>query len=488
MKKIAHIGSLLVLLLCLFPDASLLAKQTARYDSVLQPNALVKAWVVTKPIDASRFSKDSVSYYKEQAIFSSKNRQIAETVYFTDLYIKYSGDTQFVDSDYFEPYRDQPAFQELMGKYGLDFGWINFFYLFCAFIGFYISLMMWMRDKNDKMATLLISVFVVIHSLFIFHIFLFNTNLQFRTPHILYMSALTAYLYGPLIYLYFKRITLNYKFRKRDLLHFIPTLIIFIALLPVLLLPSSEKLRIMLDVGWLDRTPYLDYVVLAKFLSLGIYGFLTLRVYIREKERINIMRRGAQRWIRNLVILTEAYVLSYIIYGLTLLKLIPNPEFLFDLQILFMATMVLYVGYTANRRPNLLSREFLKRRSKYVKSGLTPAFSFELKTQLLALLEEDKIYRDNHISLAQVSDMLGTTRHNTSQVINEHFGLNFFELINRYRIREAVSILSKDKDRNRNIIDVAYEVGFNNKVTFNKSFRKEFEQTPTQYLSSMRLS
>lgn len=488
MKKIAHISAVLIFLICLFPDTNLLAKQTDQYDTVKEPNKLVQAWVFTQPIEQARFSRDSVAYFKEQAIYSAKNRQIPETVHFTDQYIKYSGDTQFIDSDYFEPYREQPAFKTLLEKYGLDFSWMNFFYLFCAFVGFYIALMMWMRDKKDKVSTLLISVFVVIHSLFIFHIFLFNTKLHFRTPHVLYMSAITAYLYGPLIYLYFKRITLNYKLRSTDLLHLLPTALIILALLPILFLPSSEKLRIMLDVSWLDRSSYLGYIVTAKFLSLMIYGALTLQVYLKERTRIKAMNIGARRWIRNLVILTEAYVLSYLIYGLTIMELIPNPDFLFDLQILFMAAMVLYVGYTANRRPNLLSRGFLKKRSKYVKSGLTPAFSAELKTQLLELLEGQKIYRDNRISLAQVSEMLGTTRHNTSQVINEHFGLNFFELINKYRIQEAVQILSKDKERKRNIIDVAYEVGFNNKVTFNKSFRKEYAQTPTQYLSGMGLA
>lgn len=487
MKRIACIGSLLFFLFCLFPDGTLLAKQTVQYDSVQEPSPLVRAWMFTKPVDSQKFSADSVAYYREQAIYSAKNNQIPSAAHFTEQYIKYSGDTQFIDSDYFANFRGHEAFETLFSEYALDFSWINFFYLFCAFIGFYIALSMWMRDKSDKVATLLISAFVVIHSLFIFHIFLYNTKLHFRVPHVLYMSAISAYLYGPLIYLYFKRITINYKLRKIDLLHLLPTLLIVLALLPVLVLPGTEKLRITLHVGWLDRATYLVYIVTAKYISLMVYGFLTVRVYLREKERIKLMTRDAQRWTRNLVFLVAAYVVSYLIYGLTLMKVLPNPQFLYNLQIIFMAATVLYVGYTSNRRPNLLSREFLKKRSKYVKSGLTPSYSSELKEALMHLLDDQKIYRDNHINLAQVSEMLGTTRHNTSQVINEHFGLNFFELINRYRIQEAVDILSQDKERKRNIIDVAYEVGFNNKVTFNKSFRKELAQTPTQYLSSIGL-
>ena len=124
--------------------------------------------------------------------------------------------------------------------------------------------------------------------------------------------------------------------------------------------------------------------------------------------------------------------------------------------------------------------------TKYEKSGLTPGFSVELKQQLLTLLKNDKVYRDNTINLNTLSEQMGTTRHNLSQVINEHFSMNFFNLINKFRIDEAREILRNESNKNLNIIDVAYDVGFNNKVTFNKAFKEETSLTPTQYIKSLR--
>ena len=92
----------------------------------------------------------------------------------------------------------------------------------------------------------------------------------------------------------------------------------------------------------------------------------------------------------------------------------------------------------------------------------------------------------NDINLNYLSESLGTSRHNTSQIINEHFNLNFFELINKYRINEASEILKMDTNNNLNIIEVAYEVGFNNKVTFNKSFKKHLATTPSRYILTLR--
>lgn len=49
---------------------------------------------------------------------------------------------------------------------------------------------------------------------------------------------------------------------------------------------------------------------------------------------------------------------------------------------------------------------------------------------------------------------------------------DFFELINKYRVKEAMERL-KNNPENLNIIDIAYEVGYNNnKVNFNKSFKR----------------
>lgn len=85
-----------------------------------------------------------------------------------------------------------------------------------------------------------------------------------------------------------------------------------------------------------------------------------------------------------------------------------------------------------------------------------------------------------------MSKKLNTTRHNTSQIINEHFDINFFELINKFRIEEATNLLVEDKNGNLNIIDIAYEVGYNNKVTYNKAFKKATSLTPTQFIDSIK--
>lgn len=433
--------------------------------------------------DSAKFSEDSLQLYKERAISAAANDNLSLAAFYVEEYVKYSAETGFVESRYFKKFADTAEFQKLRKEYAFHFDWLHFFYLFSSLTGFFIGVILLLKKGQDPIAKILISVFVLIHSFFIFHIFLFNTNLNYKVPHVLYTSASFSYLYGPLIYFYFKRITLGYQFRKWDLLHLIPTLLVILLYLPIYILPESEKVKIMFEVGDFNRIPYLYGVVGTKTISLAVYGFMLIRLYYKNQEHKNYSQ-DARRWLNALVFLGGVYVISYLIYGLTISDLIPRSEFLYHLQIVAMASMVLYIGYSSYIRPSLFVGSFGIRTEKYTKSGLTPDYSMELKEQLLVLLEQEKIYLRSDVSLDGLADRLNTTRHNASQVINEHFGLNFFELMNKYRIQDAVEILEKDKKVN--IIDVAYQVGFNNKVTFNKSFKKFISQTPSQFIGSLR--
>jgi AraC-like DNA-binding protein len=167
----------------------------------------------------------------------------------------------------------------------------------------------------------------------------------------------------------------------------------------------------------------------------------------------------------------------------------PHYNFLFHVQVAAIATMVLYIGYNSYLRPNMFAKDQKVPRlakNKYKKSSLTPSFSQELKEKLIYLLETEKVYKKSNINLDYLAEKLDTTRHNTSQVINENFNVSFFELINTYRIEETLEILKNDTEKSMNIIEVAYEVGFNNKVSFNKSFKKHLSQTPSQYIGALR--
>ncbi len=77
---------------------------------------------------------------------------------------------------------------------------------------------------------------------------------------------------------------------------------------------------------------------------------------------------------------------------------------------------------------------------------------------------------------------MGVSTHHLSQSINEILKLNFYELINRYRVEEAKNKIREETEKS--LLQVAFEVGFNNKASFNNAFKKHVGMTPSKYRQS----
>lgn len=69
-------------------------------------------------------------------------------------------------------------------------------------------------------------------------------------------------------------------------------------------------------------------------------------------------------------------------------------------------------------------------------------------------------------------------------LINRHFGINYYEFINRYRIEEAKRMLAESKGAS--ITDIYLAVGFNSKSVFYTFFKKLEGMTPTAYRVSQK--
>ena len=485
-----------MLLLCsffsdIYAEESLLGKDRVdvSYSNIFKEEGFsIYSSIINNNIYSQNSSIDSLQTFRWKAIEYAHNGDAENAAIFIEKYIKSSLHVGFINNDVFEDIKDTQPFKDLQTKYKTNFSIINLFYLFTALIGFFVFIVMNLKNNTNNSSTTLISFFVLMHSIFILDLFFYLSNLRYSYPHTFLMSITFSFLYGPVIYFYYKKIVFNYSFRKIDLLHLIPTAVIIFFAFPYYLLSPSEKLSMMLEISAFNNKALLiGAVFIIKLTSLLIYAFLIVRIFFQKIKNNNKLEIAKYKWQKGIAVLVSSYVVFYCVYGLIIVsKVIPRYEILFHLQIVAMAVMVLYIGYKAYLNPKLFtSGYFQEGLNKYKKSGLTSGFSNDLKERLIYLLEEEKIYRQNNISLEILSEKLDTNRHNTSQVINEHFELNFFELINKYRIEEALSIIKNDTHKNMNIIDIAYEVGFNNKVTFNKSFKKLLSQTPSQYIASL---
>jgi AraC-like DNA-binding protein len=125
---------------------------------------------------------------------------------------------------------------------------------------------------------------------------------------------------------------------------------------------------------------------------------------------------------------------------------------------------------------------FVHRNSeKYGASNLTSEMQQAILTQLKSVLEGDKIFLQADLTLTDISRSVSASPRHVSQIINDHFNKNFFDLINSYRIQEAQRILKNARDPKLTVLEVMYQVGFNSKSSFNTQFKKKTGLTPSEF-------
>lgn len=125
-------------------------------------------------------------------------------------------------------------------------------------------------------------------------------------------------------------------------------------------------------------------------------------------------------------------------------------------------------------------------RAKYNNSSLNPLYVEECLKRLTYLMEVEKVYRDETISLQSLSEKLSISPHHLSRILNENVNKNFSAFVNTYRIEEVKKRLNDPGHSKQKILAIAVEVGFNTKVAFNSAFKKYTGMTPSQYRRKLK--
>ncbi|MCL2073928.1 MAG: AraC family transcriptional regulator [Marinilabiliaceae bacterium] len=110
--------------------------------------------------------------------------------------------------------------------------------------------------------------------------------------------------------------------------------------------------------------------------------------------------------------------------------------------------------------------------------------TFDVLTQLMT---DKQLYRKQDISLDHTAKLLGVNRVYLSQTINYCKGGNFNNFVNEFRVKEAV-ILMSDKKKNYLCIEgIAIDVGFNDRKSFYRAFKKFTGLSPSEFRNNLSL-
>jgi AraC-like DNA-binding protein len=104
-----------------------------------------------------------------------------------------------------------------------------------------------------------------------------------------------------------------------------------------------------------------------------------------------------------------------------------------------------------------------------------------LLQKITAAIEDDSIYMQPAITLAQFAEAIDTPTYLVSKATKSIYKKSFPEVINSYRIKAIIEKLSQPDYANEKIEDLAYDVGFNTSSAFYNAFKKETSMSPRAY-------
>jgi AraC-like DNA-binding protein len=312
---------------------------------------------------------------------------------------------------------------------------------------------------------------------------------------------------GPLHYLYARHLVdPARRVRPKDLLHAIPYTVYLLLMAPLFILPSEAILNELFRdsvAGFPRRFVIMNWLLVVQAM---LYLGATLLLLRRYQEALCDMFSNTDRirldWLRSITLIVLAGWISFLVENILLATDMHTQEY-FGFSGLLGAVFVYVMGYLGFAGAGIFSdpevdtplRELASRSEersgvpdaaprRYGKSGLSEERANDIMRQLLELMDSEHPYRDSGITLPRLAELLGVSAHNLSEVINTLSGMNFFDFVNSYRVKQVQRDLLDAEKQQYKVLSLAFDAGFNSKTSFNSIFRKHTGMTPTEWRTS----
>lgn len=355
-------------------------------------------------------------------------------------------------------------------------------------------------NTKRHLSMIFLAAFLVAHALIPLHEMIlwgleFKLLVRNNLPEVYFLGAAAYYVDGALLLLCIKSLVFkDFQLKRSDLLHLLP-LLAFVTFMVVTFYSKShsERLHLINSETFVYGAGYTFMELFSKVVRFS-YCFLCLQLVFKYKHLLKSTHSNVEKvditWIRMLVI---GFM---IVMGFEAILAFSKTLYLFrPYHMDFFQKMGLTCYYSMFILVNLLvftgiryfsSFEPVKEEADKPKDGtkrkaadhlLNP----ELAQQIETAMRETQSYKLPDITLEHLATELSVPPRDLSMIINRHFGVNFYEFVNRYRIEEAKSLLSDPAHAATTITDIYLTVGFNSKSVFNTFFKKLVGTTPSQY-------
>jgi len=289
-------------------------------------------------------------------------------------------------------------------------------------------------------------------------------------------------LLGPALLFYTREITSQHETRVPQYLHWLPAIVSGAGILMMFFWSRPPSVGEVSPGSMNISRLILQTPATVSLLAYGLYCIQLLKRHrLRLADQFSTLDQINLHWVT-----TICWILIFA--ALSLLVSTPFEAISSYWRGIVYVALIYYIGHTGIRQPEIFRQQPLqqtqdKMAQVAVGNSQLPPESQDLWQALLKLLDEQQSHLDLDLNLSKLSRQMKLHPNRLSAVINHHGRCNFFELINKERIKHAKHLLA-DNDCKLSIVDIALESGFNSKSTFYLRFKEFTGMSPTSYRNS----
>ncbi len=367
-----------------------------------------------------------------------------------------------------------------MDQYNL----IHLIALITIFISFLLSFFLLTVKTKNRLANVLLASFIILCSIDISKLLI----VQYINLFILWKSF--TFLIFPTFFLYVLSICRkNFRVKFEHLLH-TSLFILYNLTLTVYFLND-------LPLHYLLKTEWFFGIILLK--SQALFYIIAIILVLRRHRKIYLENFAANdiyiyKWLYYIILILS------ISLPLTIAKDIlhfNNFQVFFtwvsSTLVLIALVMICWFVLKALYNPELFRRtdfelQTSKKLSQQQKIKIYTKLEIEQNSEIVCQIEQireymnkQEPYLESALTLHDLASQLNIPLRELSILINQNIGENFFDFVNKYRIKKATEVLKNSTNNLATIKEIMYDSGFNSKSSFNTAFKKHTGLTPTQY-------
>ncbi len=301
---------------------------------------------------------------------------------------------------------------------------------------------------------------------------------------------------APLLFLYIFALT-GHKLTLKILLQHLS--IYFLYSIGLFLLVQTNHIALIASDGYLPVPLGAPIWMQYYAVPLAISGFLYFvwDIVLLRRHRKNIVsifsfdEKINLKWVGYVVYcnLGLFVIASFLIFGAIHFQLFSLENAFASVGILLSMMLIAFGFYGfqqtsifSNMDTNFVSLEKIKvETASYAKSGLTEETINEYGKNLEDIMRQKKPFLDEDLTLNTLANHCGLGQTQLSQIINQHFQMNFYDFVNRYRVEEAKQKLTSSDYDHLSVLGIAFDCGFKSKSSFNRYFKKHTGSSPSDF-------